>query len=98
MPCQGIDPQFHPWFVGCNKLGPVHDALAGHWLARNALPGEKNVLPLLSLQMGTVDLSFSNTGFLLLLCGSERARGRIFRGALWRNKSYNLMSSSFMEP
>jgi hypothetical protein len=40
---------------------------------------EKNVLLLLSLQMGTVDLSFSNTGFkLLLLCGSERARGRIF--------------------
>jgi hypothetical protein len=39
---------------------------------------EKNVLLLLSLQMGTVDLSFSNTGFLLLLCGSERAPGRIF--------------------
>jgi hypothetical protein len=39
---------------------------------------EKNVLLLLSLQMGTEDLTFSNTGFLLLLCGSERVRGRIF--------------------
>jgi apolipoprotein N-acyltransferase len=42
--------------------------------------------------------SLSSTGFFLLLFGSERARGRIFRGALWRNKSYNRMSSSFMEP
>jgi hypothetical protein len=42
--------------------------------------------------------SLSSTGFLPLLFGSERARGRIFRGALWRNKSYNRMSSSFTEP
>jgi len=30
-----LNPQLHPWLIGCNALGRAHNALPGHWLAHD---------------------------------------------------------------